>query len=86
MAGPYTSRKKGDIVELSEKKAKSFINRGFAVAVESQQKPSQQRETATVKPQETRQEYPKHIGGGWYELSSGEKVQGKEEAERKESG
>lgn len=25
-------------------------------------------------------EYPKHTGGGWYELSNGEKVQGKEEA------
>lgn len=24
--------------------------------------------------------YPKHTGGGWYELSNGEKVQGKEEA------
>lgn len=25
-------------------------------------------------------EWPKHTGGGWYELSNGEKVQGKEEA------
>lgn len=25
-------------------------------------------------------EFPKHTGGGWYELSNGEKVQGKEEA------
>ena len=25
--------------------------------------------------------YPKHTGGGWYELSNGEKVQGKEDAE-----
>lgn len=24
--------------------------------------------------------FPKHTGGGWYELSNGEKVQGKEEA------
>lgn len=24
--------------------------------------------------------YPKHTGGGWYELSNGEKVQGKDEA------
>lgn len=29
-------------------------------------------------------EYPKHTGGGWYELSNGEKVQGKEEAEELE--
>ena len=25
-------------------------------------------------------EYPKHIGGGYYELSNGEKVKGKDEA------
>lgn len=25
-------------------------------------------------------EFPKHTGGGWYELSNGEKVQGKDEA------
>ena len=24
--------------------------------------------------------FPKHTGGGWYELSNGEKVQGKQEA------
>jgi protein associated with RNAse G/E len=29
-------------------------------------------------------EFPKHTGGGWYEISSGEKVQGKEEAEAAE--
>lgn len=25
-------------------------------------------------------DFPKHTGGGWYELSNGEKVQGKDEA------
>lgn len=29
-------------------------------------------------------EFPKHTGGGWYELSNGEKVQGKEKAEKAE--
>lgn len=24
--------------------------------------------------------FPKHIGGGWYELSNGEKIQGKDDA------
>lgn len=31
-------------------------------------------------------EYPKHTGGGWYELSDGTKVQGKEEAYDAEKG
>jgi hypothetical protein len=29
-------------------------------------------------------DFPKHTGGGWYELSNGEKVQGKAEAEKAE--
>lgn len=38
-------------------------------------------ETATMpKPENTAMEYPIHKGGGWYELSNGEKVHGKEEA------
>lgn len=40
-----------------------------------------------VKPQEPENEetFPKHTGGGWYELSNGEKVQGKDDAEAAES-
>lgn len=30
------------------------------------------------------EDFPKHVGGGWYELSNGERVQGKEEAIKKE--
>ena len=29
-------------------------------------------------------EFPKHTGGGWYELSNGEKVQGKQEAKEQQ--
>ena len=34
---------------------------------------------STAAPEAT-DEFPKHTGGGWYELSNGEKVQGKTEA------
>ncbi|QNG60386.1 hypothetical protein H4O14_02340 [Bacillus sp. PAMC26568] len=30
--------------------------------------------------EEPKGEFPKHTGGGWYELADGSKVQGKEEA------
>ncbi|MDT0163824.1 hypothetical protein [Bacillus sp. AG4(2022)] len=30
--------------------------------------------------EEVKIKFPKHTGGGWYELSNGEKVQGKDEA------
>jgi hypothetical protein len=29
-------------------------------------------------------DFPKHTGGGWYELSNGDKVQGKDEAKKAE--
>ena len=29
--------------------------------------------------------YPRHVGGGWYELSSGERVQGRDEATQAEA-
>ena len=29
-------------------------------------------------------DYPNHTGGGWYELSNGERVQGKKEAQKEE--
>ena len=29
-------------------------------------------------------EFPKHTGGGWYELSNGDKVQGKQEAKEQQ--
>lgn len=34
--------------------------------------------------QTTSVNYPIHTGGGWYELSNGEKVQGKDEAQQAE--
>lgn len=35
-----------------------------------------------VKPEGERAIYPKHVGGGWYELPDGSRVQGKEDAEQ----
>jgi hypothetical protein len=47
----------------------SLIERGFLE--EKSKKP----------PEEENDEFPKHTGGGYYELSDGSKVKGKEEAE-----
>ena len=38
----------------------------------------------TEETEDTDEEYPRHTGGGYYELSNGDKVQGKEEAEKVE--
>jgi len=79
MAGATISRKKGDIYDLPEDKAQRLIDAGFAEPVQG----AAQRETAAVKPDEVR-----HLGGGWYELPNGQRVQGRAEAERvmRESG
>lgn len=33
-------------------------------------------------PKEVEEDYPKHIGGGYYELPNGDKVKGKKEAKK----
>lgn len=46
-----------------------------------EKKPEGPKETGEVNPLEEKSEsFPKHVGGGWFLLSNGEKVQGKEEA------
>jgi uncharacterized protein YwgA len=54
---------------------------------EQQEANKDQQETTSEqqKPAATAKDYPKHTGGGWYELSNGEKVQGKEEADKAEA-
>lgn len=79
ISGKSGSRKRGDIVELDYNKAKKLIDRGYAVAVGENK--AKTREKATIAPGETRE--PKHVGGGWYELPNGERVKGKDEADRR---
>lgn len=56
---------KGDLYENKDSERVAFlVEKGFLDAAE-------------VKGQT---KFPKHTGGGWYELSNGEKVQGKDEA------
>ena len=49
---------------------------------EKKSKNSDDEDDTDTKIKET--EYPKHTGSGWYELSNGEKVQGREEAIKSE--
>ena len=75
-AGANVSRRKGEIYDVEDAKAKRMIDAGVA-----EEAPAQKRETADFKPAELR-----HLGGGWYELPNGEKVQGREEAQRRMAG
>lgn len=72
MAGKNFSYSPGEIVDLKKAEAIKFCEHGIAMPVKEKQV-----ETQMV-------EYPKHTGGGWYELSNGNKVQGKENAMKEE--
>jgi hypothetical protein len=59
---------------------KKYVEAGYAVYTEnSEDKRENNIETAESE-RETEDIYPKATGGGWYELSNGKKIQGKEEA------
>lgn len=81
----YRDRATGERVEpetlvtLSPRTGQRMVARGLVVSVDRQTTP----ETATRQPAENaarRTAEPKHTGGGWYLLPSGEKVQGKNAA------
>lgn len=75
-AGPHGAFNKGAVLkvgqDIDKQVALQFLNGGLAVAVADVGV-----ETA---------EFPVHTGGGWYRLSDGRKVQGKEAAEAAEAG
>lgn len=66
-------RKPGDVVELPARQGMRLAKRGLVVPVRQQTV-----ERAVRTPPETAT--PRHVGGGWYELPSGERVQGRAEA------
>ena len=64
---------KGDSYSHSdEDRIASLVDKGFL------------EEKSKQPPDSNDSEFPKHSGGGWYELSNGEKVHGKEKAEEAE--
>ncbi|GAA5417977.1 hypothetical protein Pryu01_03055 [Paraliobacillus ryukyuensis] len=65
---PYS---KGDTYSHSDEGRIAFlIEKGFLT------------EKSKQPPKEDKSEYPKHVGGGYYELPNGDKVKGKKEAEK----
>lgn len=71
----------GDEFELSANRGQRLTNRGLVAPVRRQRV-----ERAVRTPPEKAVEHPqaalKHVGGGWYELPSGDRVQGREAAEK----
>ena len=62
-------RKPDEIFEISEERAKQIIDKNNNLI-----------EIIEFKKDEVKPEFPKHIGGGLWLLSNGEKIKGKEDA------
>lgn len=62
------------------------VNKALAQSLDSETKEKNRRKRDTQSEEETQDKesdvtYPVHLGGPWYKLSNGEKVQGKQDAE-----
>ena len=81
----------GDIVELTETQFDAFSDKFERVEDDgvfreniADPGPVSGNETSEGETSSS-EDYPIHSGGGWYELSNGKKVRGKENAEAKEA-
>ncbi|HHX61570.1 MAG TPA: hypothetical protein GX707_12800 [Epulopiscium sp.] len=68
----------GKVIEVSEERFKELNSTRNGLLLEEV---AENEEDFTV---EKTYPFPKHTGGGWYEITNGEKVQGKEKAEELE--
>ncbi len=78
--GPAGTFNPGDIAEINKNLAIDICNADLA-------RPVREKEIETQVKREKEEainKYPLHKGGGWYELSNGQKIQGKEEAVKTE--
>lgn len=79
IAGPNYNYDPGDTANFEEKQAIRLCEAGIAQPVKEKVI-----ETAEKKNKEefetSAKDYPVHAGGGWYKLSDGSSVQGKDEA------
>lgn len=68
------------IKNFRDKDTEKVFNQGDSYSHDNDERIAFLIEKGFLDKEETEPEYPKHTGGGWYELSNGEKVQGKDEA------
>ncbi|WP_141434388.1 hypothetical protein [Bacillus sp. 03113] len=89
MAAETWSLVPGNVTEVTEEVATSWINAGLAKSYEQQEvkvveiKPEKNDSAIEINLEKNEidiLEGLNHVGGGWYLLPNGEKVQGKEEA------
>lgn len=74
--GTYEKNKEYPENEITKK----YVKAGYAEYTETPEDNMQSNKETPESKKEVNNVYPKATGGGWYELSNGEKVQGKEKA------
>jgi hypothetical protein len=73
---------KGDVTELSEAAYKAFSDKFERVDDDEPEVTGNETEGEdSTSPSDNSSDYPREKGAGWYELSNGETVRGKENAE-----
>lgn len=70
----------GEVVELDSQLAKNWVRLGFAKPAGNSNISGSKDNHLNLEDPQGNEEWPKHLGGGWYMLPNDEKVQGKEEA------
>jgi uncharacterized protein YwgA len=78
----YSHKQSERITDLTKR---GFIEEVSGKEIDQNGQEQQQQEEKMDTAEKDSEEFPKHTGGGWFELSNGEKVQGKEEAEKAEA-
>jgi len=78
-------RRPGTIIEVSVERAKVLADKKLikpSPVEEAEEAPEKDelQDEATADGDQDEAEFPKHIGGGYYLLSNGEKIKGKEKA------
>jgi len=76
LAGPNYNYNPGDQADFDEKQAIRLCEAGIAAPVKIENTEKQVKKPV----EKSAKEYPHHKGGGYYELSNGETIQGKDEA------
>jgi len=68
------------ITSFRDKESKKVYKKGDSYTHENANRIAFLMDEGFLEKSNNESEFPKHTGGGWYELSDGQKIQGKEEA------
>lgn len=82
LANAERSAQPGQVIDVDPEDGKALVDGGYAEEVVDEPEPEPAPEP---EPEPEGEEFPVHRGAGWYELSDGSTVRGKDEAQQAEA-